>query len=188
MRPDIQRELIPRANTLHLIGALKAMKAEFSTGAQKWQLLDESGHVPAEPSFTELFQHVTGAQDLSHKVLQLTADFAGSPHSRNQAGRAVLTHLAMASTMSGHATAHFAETAETALSLQRSPSQTDRRYPANRMLIDHSTARAYLRRTSESLHDAVKELDLHLDCHRFFPTPSPRASAAPASKRNGRRP
>ncbi|MEU0118977.1 hypothetical protein ABZ137_36195 [Streptomyces bobili] len=183
MKPDIQRELIPRDDTLHLIGALNAMKAKFSDNAQKWQLLDESGHVPAEPSYTELLQHTTGAQDLSRDVLRLTGDFAASPHSMNRTGRATLTHLVTASTMSAHATSHFAETAETALGLPRSSSPTDQHYLKNRMVIDHATARAYLRRTSESLRDAVKELDAHLDFHRFFPTPSRRESPAPPPPR-----
>ncbi|MET8590439.1 hypothetical protein [Streptomyces sp. NPDC005078] len=179
MKPDIRRELIPRDDTLHLIGALNAMKAKFSDNAQKWQLLDESGHVPTEPSFTELVQHATGAQDLSRDVLRLTGDFAARPHSTNRAGRATLAHLATASTMSAHAASHFAETAESALGLPRSSSPTDQHYLKNGMVIDHATARSYLRRTSESLRDAAKELDGHLDFHRFFPAPSHRESPVP---------
>ncbi|MCG0285414.1 hypothetical protein [Streptomyces sp. PSAA01] len=183
MKPDIQRELIPRDETLRLMGTLNAMKAKFSDSAQKWQLLDESGHVPAEPSFTELFQHATGAQDLSRDVLRLTADFAANPHSTNRAGHATLAHLATASTMSAHAASHFAETAEATLGLPRSSSPTDQHYLKNRMVIDHATARAYLRRTSESLRDAAKELHSHLDFHRFFPAPSHRESPVPPPTR-----
>ncbi|MFJ3185361.1 hypothetical protein [Streptomyces halstedii] len=36
------------------------------------------------------------------------------------------------------------------------------------MVIDHASARAFLRRTSESLHDAAKELDDHLAFQRFL--------------------
>ncbi|NIY65593.1 hypothetical protein [Streptomyces malaysiensis] len=183
MKPDIQRELIPRGDALRLIGTLNAMKATFSDSAQKWQLLDESGHVPAEPSFTELFQHATGAQDLSRDVLRLSAEFAASPHSANRAGRATLAHLATASTMSAHAASHFAETAQTALGLPGSSSPTDQHYLNNRMVIDHATARAYLRHTSESLRDAAKELHSHLDLHRFFPAPSHRESPVPPPPR-----
>ncbi|MFD9484658.1 hypothetical protein ACFWBX_11760 [Streptomyces sp. NPDC059991] len=179
MKPDIQRELIPRDDTLDLIDKLNAMKAKFFDNAQQWQLLDESGHVPAKPSFAELFQHSAGAQDLSREVLRLTADFTASPHSTNRAGRAVLAHLATASTMSAHAAAHFAETAESALGLPRSSSPTGQHYLKNRMVIDHATARAYLRRTSESLRDAAKELGDHLDFHRFFPAPAPSHRESP---------
>ncbi|KUO04683.1 hypothetical protein AQJ67_10365 [Streptomyces caeruleatus] len=146
--------------------------AKFSDNSEQWKLLDERGHVPDEPSFAELFQHATGAQDLSRDVLRLTAEFAASPHSTNRAGRATLAHLATASTMSAHATSHFADTAETALGLPRSSSPTAQHYPKNRMVIDHATARAYLRRTSEALREAIKELDTHLDFHRFFRAPS----------------
>nr|WP_303261589.1 hypothetical protein [Streptomyces sp. SNU607] len=36
------------------------------------------------------------------------------------------------------------------------------------MVIDHASARAFLRRTSESLRDAAKELDDHLAFQRFL--------------------
>ncbi|MEV6007343.1 hypothetical protein AB0M29_11095 [Streptomyces sp. NPDC051976] len=72
--------------------------------------------------------------------------------------------------MSSHAAPHFAKTAECALPLTRSADPTDRRYLANRMVIDHATARAYLRRTSESLRDAAKELDHPLGFQRFLAT------------------
>ncbi|MFE9912551.1 hypothetical protein [Streptomyces clavifer] len=36
------------------------------------------------------------------------------------------------------------------------------------MVIDHASARAFLRRTSESLRDAAVELDDHLAFQRFL--------------------
>ncbi|MEV6513916.1 hypothetical protein AB0M61_48455 [Streptomyces sp. NPDC051642] len=183
MKPDIQRELIPPDDALRLIGALNPMKAKFNDYAQQWQLLDESGHVPAEPSYTELLGHATGAQDLSRDVLRLTGEFAASPHSTNRAGRTTLAHLATASTFSAHATSHFAETAEAALGLPRSSRPTDQHYVTNRMVIDHASARAFLRRTSESLRDAAKELEDHLDFHRFLSTLTPQQSPALAPPR-----
>jgi hypothetical protein len=180
MNPDIRRELIPHDDTLHLIRALGAMKAELVGAAHQWQLLDEAGHVPSEPSFAELLQHAAGAQDLSRDVVRLTADFARSPHSTNRAGSAVLAHLAIAVTLSSRTAPHFAETAEIALALPRSTSPTDREHRENRMVIRHATARAYLRRTSESLQAAIKELNDHLDFHRFFTTASPQQSPAPS--------
>ncbi|MDF3147083.1 MULTISPECIES: hypothetical protein [unclassified Streptomyces] len=185
MNPDVQREVIPRDDTLRLIDALDVMTAKLLDAAEQWELLDQSGHVPAAPSYAELLQHAADAQDLSRDVLRLAADFARSPHSTNRAGSAVLAHLATAATLSSHAAPHFTETAETALSLSlsRSFGPTDRTYPENRMVIDHATARAYLRRTSESLRDAAKELTAHLDFRRFFPTPSQRQSPAPAPPR-----
>ncbi|MFE2193794.1 hypothetical protein ACFXAQ_23615 [Streptomyces olivaceus] len=80
MKPDFQRDLIPRDDALHLIGALNAMKDKLHDAAQRWELLDENGHVPAAPSYTALLQHATDAQDLSRDVLRLAADFARSPH------------------------------------------------------------------------------------------------------------
>lgn len=128
-KPDIQRELIPRNDTVHLIGALNAMKDKVFDAAQQWELLDESGHVPAAPSYTTLLQHAADAQALSRDIIRLTADFARSPHSATRAGSAVLAHLATAATMSSHAAPHFAETAESALSLTRPSKPTDPRYP-----------------------------------------------------------
>ncbi|WP_406498218.1 hypothetical protein OG936_27525 [Streptomyces sp. NBC_00846] len=183
MKPDIQRELILRDDTVHLIGALNAMKDKLLDAAQQWELLGESRHVPAAPSCTALLQHAADAQDLSRGVLRLTADFARSPHSTTRAGSAVLAHLATATTMSSHAAPHFTETAESALSLPRSSNPTDRHYLKNRMVIDHASARAFLVRTSESLHDAAKELDDHLDFHRFLSTLTPRESPAPPPPR-----
>ncbi|PIM71274.1 hypothetical protein CTU88_14165 [Streptomyces sp. JV178] len=179
MNSDAQRQLIPRDATLHLIGALDGMKAEFLDAFEQWQLLDETGHVPATLSCADLLQHAADAQGLSRDVVRLTAEFARTAHSTNRAGSAVLAHLATAATTSSHAAPYFAETAQTALSLSRSSSPTDRYYRGNRMVIDHAKARAYLRRTSESLGDAVKELNDHLDFHRFFRTPSFRESPAP---------
>ncbi|WP_433892594.1 hypothetical protein [Streptomyces sp. CA-111067] len=180
MNSDIRRDLIPRDHTLHLIGSLGALKSEILGATHQWHLLDDAGHVPTEPPFAELLQHAVGAQNLSRNVLQHTADFARSPHSNNRAGSAVLAHLAMAVTLSSNAAPHFAETAEIALALPRSTNPTDREHRAHRMVIRHATARAYLRRTSESLQNAVKELDSHLDLHRFFTTASPQQSPAPA--------
>ncbi|MGC4971722.1 hypothetical protein ACLQ2D_02285 [Streptomyces sp. DT199] len=170
MKPDFQRDLIPSDKVLQLIGALNAMKDELLNAAQQWELLDENGHVPATPSYTALVQHATDAQDLSRDVLRLTADFARSPHHTTRAGGTVLKHLGTAATMSSHAAPHFTESAECALALPRSANPTDRHYLANRMVIDHASARAFLRRTSESLRDAVKELDDHLGFQRFFAT------------------
>ncbi|MGW6454384.1 hypothetical protein ACWF94_00395 [Streptomyces sp. NPDC055078] len=183
MKPDVQRELIPRDDTLHLIGALNAMKAKFRDSAQQWQLLDESGHVPARPSYAELLQHAADAQDLSRDVVRLTAEFARSPHSANRAGRAILAHLATAATLSSHTAPRFIDTAVTALTLSPPASPITRRYLENSMVVDHAAGRSYLRRTSESLRNAAKEIDDHLDFHRFFPTPSRQESPAPPPPR-----
>ncbi|MEV0259380.1 hypothetical protein AB0H82_34650 [Streptomyces sp. NPDC050732] len=186
MNSDAQRELIPRDDTLQMIGALNDLQTKLAAAAERYQLLDDTGQVPAAPSYAELLQHASEAQALSHDVVQLTLEFARSAHSTNRVGSTVLAHLAAAATMSSHAVPNFAETAENALFLPRSSRPTDRQYRDNRMVIDHATARAYLRRTSESLRDAVQELNAHLDFHRFFPaqtrqqspaTPPPRPSA-----------
>ncbi|WP_445527424.1 hypothetical protein [Streptomyces cyslabdanicus] len=188
MKPDFQRDLIPRDDALHLIGTLNAMKDKLHDAAQQWELLDENGHVPATPSYTALLQHATDAQDLSRDVLHLTADFARSPHHTTRAGSTVLKHLGTAATMSSHAAPHFTEAAECALALPRSANPTDRRYLANRMVIDHASARAFLRRTSESLRDAAKELDDHLGFQRFLVTLTrQKGQPAPPSPRPGGR-
>ncbi|MCZ4103457.1 hypothetical protein [Streptomyces sp. H39-C1] len=179
MIPDPQRELIPRSDTLRLIGVLDGMKAMYSDAAQQWRFLDDAGRVPASPSYPELIQHAVDAQALSHRVIRTTAEFARTIHSTNRAGSAILAHLATAATLSTYAAPRFAETAKTALSLSQTASSTTRQYQENSMVLDHATARSYLRRTSESLHGAVKELDQHLDLHRFFPAPSRPANPAP---------
>ncbi|GJF20939.1 hypothetical protein [Streptomyces sp. HO565] len=166
MKPDFQRDLIPRDDALHLIGALNAMKDKLHDAAQRWELLDENGHVPAAPSYTALLQHATDAQDLSREVLRLADAFARSPHHTTRTGRTVLKQLATAATISSHAAPHFTETAEAALSLPRTTNPTDRHYLTNRMVIDHASARAFLRRASEALRDAAKELDDHLGVQR----------------------
>ncbi|MFJ6709073.1 MULTISPECIES: hypothetical protein [unclassified Streptomyces] len=170
MTSDLRRDLIPNDDALQLIDALNAMKEQLRAAAQDWELLDENGHVPAEPSYTALLQHATDAQDLSRDVLGLTADFARSLHRATGIGSTVLKRLGTASTMSSHAAPLFTQTAEHALSLSRSADPTDRHYLANRMVIDHASARAYLRRSSESLRDAAKELDDHLSIRRFLAT------------------
>jgi hypothetical protein len=188
MKPDIQRELIPPDDALRLICTLHTMKATFNNSVQQWQLLDESGHVPTEPSYTELLGHATSAQDLSRDVLRLTGEFAASPHSTHRAGRATLAHLATASTMSAHAASHFAETAEAALGLPRSSGPAGQHYLTNRMVIDHASARAFLRRASESLRDAAKELEDHLRFQHFLSTLTPRETPTlPPSRPSGRR-
>lgn len=170
MRPDIQRDLIPPDDALRLVGALNAMQATFHDRAQQWQLLDESGHVPTEPlSYTELLRHATSAQDLSRDVLRLTSEFAASDYSTTRTGRAILAHLATASTMSAHAPSHFAQTAQGVLGQPRSACPT-KRYVTDPMVIDHASARAFLQRTSESLRDAAKALDDHLDFQRLIST------------------
>ncbi|MER5346775.1 hypothetical protein ABT030_42125 [Streptomyces mirabilis] len=179
MKPDFQRDLIPRDDALHLIGALNAMKDKLHDAAQQWELLDENRHVPAAPSYTALLQHASDAQNLSRDVLRLTADFARSPHHTTRTGSTVLKHLATAATMSSHAAPHFTETAECARALSQSTNPTDRHYLTNRMVIDHASARAFLRRTSESLRDAAKELDEHLGFQRFLSTLTRRESPPP---------
>ncbi|MDF9816756.1 hypothetical protein [Streptomyces sp. SPB162] len=185
MNPDPQRELIPRDDTLRLIGALDGMKAMYGDAAQQWQLLDDAGRVPASPSYPELIQHAVDAQALSHRVIRTTAEFARTMHSTNRAGSAVLAHLATAATLSTYAAPLFAETAQTALSLSQTASSTRRQYQEDSMVLKHATGRSYLRRTSESLHDAAKELDQHLDLHRFFPTLSRRQRPVPPPPKPG---
>lgn len=173
MTPDPRHDLIPRNTTLHLIDTLDATKDKLLDAAQEWELLDENGQVPPTASYTALLRHATDAHALSRDVLQLTTDFASSPHSTTLAGKPVLARLAQAATLSAQAAPHFSETAEGALSLPRSAHPADQHYLKNRMLINHASARACLRRASESLRDAAKELDVHLDVHRFFaPSPS----------------
>ncbi|MFF8918290.1 hypothetical protein ACF08M_34585 [Streptomyces sp. NPDC015032] len=169
MNLEFRRELIPRDEAHHHIGALDAMKAKLLAAAQQWQLLAESGGMPASLSYTELLQHVTDAQGLSRDVVQLTADFALGPHSTKRVGRAVLGHLATAATTSCHAAPHFAETAEIALALSRPSGLPDRDGLKDRALIDHGAARVYLRLTAGSLRDTAKELNDHLDVHRSLP-------------------
>ncbi|MFG2716973.1 hypothetical protein ACGFW5_01485 [Streptomyces sp. NPDC048416] len=188
MNFDVQRELIPRNTTLHLLDTLDAMKTKLMAAAEQSQLLDETGHVPSAPSYADLLQHAVGAQALSRDVLQLTADFARSTYSTNRAGSAVLAHLATAAAMSTHAAPYFAETAESALALPRTSSEAAQEHLGNRMVIDHATARAYLRRASESLRNASNELDAHLDFHRFFPASARQQNpAAPPTRPNTRR-
>ncbi|MEU1329502.1 hypothetical protein [Streptomyces sp. NPDC005865] len=182
-RERIQHELIPRDDTLRMIGALNDLEARLAAAAERYQLLDDSGRVPAVPSYAELLQHAAGAQALSYDVVQMTVEFARSLHSTNRVGSRVLAHLATAATMSSQAVPNFAETAENALSLPRSSGPPDRQYRDNRMVIDHATARAYLRRASESLRDAAKELDAHLDFHRFFPAQARQQSPEPPPPR-----
>ncbi|WP_193241499.1 hypothetical protein [Streptomyces phaeolivaceus] len=186
MKPDIQRDLIPRATTLHLIDALNAVRGKLSGAFEQWELLDDTGHVPASPSYTALLQHVTDAQALARDVVQLTADFARTTSSTNRVGSAVLAHLASSVTLSSQAVPHFAETAQTALSLPRPRGENDSYVRDNRMIIEHATARSRLRRASQALGDAVQELTDHLDFHRFLLTPSRRQSPAPPPRPGGR--
>ncbi|MEU6814060.1 hypothetical protein [Streptomyces sp. NPDC046860] len=180
---------LPRAEADHLLAALNALKAKLHAAAQQWELLDANGHIPDAPSYTALLQHALDAQDLSREVLGLAADFARSPHHTSSASSTVLRHLGTAATMSSHAALHFAETAECALALPRSAAPTDRRYLASRMVIDHASARAYLRRTSESLRDAAKELDNRLDFQGLLATLTRRGGPpAPPPPQPGGRP
>ncbi|WP_327657183.1 hypothetical protein [Streptomyces sp. NBC_00483] len=174
MTPDIQREPIPRDESHSLVNALTALKSQLLDTAQTCQLLDRSAQLQGgAPAYSDLLQHAADAQHLAHGVIQLTADFTGSPHSTTHAGPTVLTHLATATSMSSLAAAHFAESAEHALSLPRPSNPAVRRYLETRMLVDHSSARAFLRRASESLRDAAKELEDPLNVHRNRPFPKP---------------
>ncbi|MFJ4973559.1 hypothetical protein [Streptomyces sp. NPDC088755] len=188
MKPDFERHLIPRDDALHLIGTLKVMKDKAHNAAHQWQLLDEDGHVPAAPSYTVLLQHATDAQDLSREVLRLTDEFARSPLHTTRVGSTVLTKLAWATTSSSHAPPYFAQTAEHALALLRSTNPADKQYLSNNMVHDHATGRAYLRRPSESLRDAGKELEDHLGFQRVLAqlTRQETPPAPPAPRPGGR--
>ncbi|MCA1223238.1 hypothetical protein [Streptomyces sp. 8L] len=166
------------------------MKDKLLDASQQWKLLDDSGHLPATPSYTTLLQHAADADDLARDVLRLTADFAQGPKSTTPAGSAVLRHLATATSLSSRAAPHFAETAENALALLRSSNPTDQHYLTNRMVTEHASGRACLRHTSTSLRDAVKELDQHLEYHHFLSSLTPRESPAlppPTGKHSHRR-
>ncbi|WP_107095017.1 hypothetical protein [Streptomyces chattanoogensis] len=179
MNPDIERELIPHSDTVHMIGELQRLASRFKDASRQLALLDDTGHVPASPDFSALIHHAEAAQALSRDVVQLTSGFARTAHSTNRAGSTVLGHLAIAATMSCSAAPLFAQTAEAALALPRSHGTVDRQQKEGRMVLDHATARAYLRRASESLSDAVKELHGHLDFHRFFPASMRQGPATP---------
>ncbi|MFI1185814.1 hypothetical protein [Streptomyces californicus] len=189
MKPGFESELIPRDDALHLIGALNVMKVKAHNASRRWELLDEDGHVPAMPSYMVLLQHVTDAQDFSRDVLGLTAEFARSPHYTTRDGSAVLKHLAVAATMPSYAASYFAETAEHALALLRSTNPADRQYLSNNMVHGHATGRSYLRRTSESLRDAGKELEDHLGFQRSLAQLARQETPpAPPAPRPGGRP
>ncbi|TYR50713.1 hypothetical protein FY004_32215 [Streptomyces parvus] len=164
------------------------MKVKAHNAARQWELLDEDGHVPAMPSYTVLLQNATDAQDFARDVLRLTAEFARSPHHATRDGGAALKHLAVAATMSSYAASYLAETAEHALALLRSTNPADRQYLSNNMVHDHATGRAYLRRTSESLRDAGKELEDHLGFQRSLAqlTRQETPPAPPAPRPGGR--
>ncbi|GGU55310.1 hypothetical protein GCM10010211_20010 [Streptomyces albospinus] len=178
MKHDIERMLIPHSDTVHMIEELQKLAPRLKDAAHQLELLDGTGHVPASPDFSVLIHHAETAQVLARDVVHLTSGFAKTPHSTNRAGSAVLSHLATAATMSCSAAPLFAETAEIALALPRSHGTSDRQRREGRMVIHHATARAYLRRASESLDSAVKELNEHLGLHRFFPS-SMRQGATP---------
>ncbi|MEW1699047.1 hypothetical protein ACIQCR_31300 [Streptomyces sp. NPDC093249] len=132
MKPGSDRNLIPRNKALRLIGALDTIQDKARNAAQRWELLDENGHVPASLSYTALLQHGIGAQGFSRDILRLTAGFSRSPHHTTPAGRTVLRHLTVAATMSSRAVSHFAQAAESALATGRATS-TDDRYLTNSM-------------------------------------------------------
>ncbi|MFF1420065.1 hypothetical protein [Streptomyces sp. NPDC058280] len=179
MNPDIERELIPHSDTVRMIGELQGLSSRLKHACTQLELLDAAGHVPASPDFSVLIHHAETAQALSRDVVQLTSAFAQTAHSTNRAGSTVLSHLAIAGTMSCSAAPLFAQTAETALALPQSHGTSDRQQMEGRMVVDHATARAYLRRASESLREAVKELHGHLDFHRFFPASMRQGTATP---------
>ncbi|MGP9017632.1 hypothetical protein ACT1U9_04375 [Streptomyces sp. BR1] len=178
MKHDIKRMLIPRSDTVHMIEELQALALRFENAADQLELLDDTGHVPGSPDFAVLLQHAEAAQALARDVVQLTSGFAKTAHSTNRAGSAVLAHLSTAATMSCSAAPLFAETAEIALALPGSHGVTDRQQREGRMVVHHATARAYLRNAARCLNSAVKELNEHLDLHRFFPA-SMRQGATP---------
>lgn len=188
MKTNFERNLMPRDDALRLIGALNALKDRAYNAAQQWELLNENGHVPEAPSFAALLQHATDAQELSRDVLRLTAEFVRSPHHTTHVGSAVLKDLAWAATASSHAVPYFAETAETALARLRVTNRSDRQYITNSMVHDHATGRAHLRRTSDSLRNAAKQLDDHLGFLRFQAqlTPKEGPPAPPQPSPGGR--
>ncbi|MER7932947.1 MULTISPECIES: hypothetical protein [unclassified Streptomyces] len=162
MNTDHPRELIPRDKALRLISELKAIKGKAHNAAQQWELLEETGNVPATASYTGLLQHAIDSQDLSHEVLRLTANFARSPYRNTPAGSCVPIHLGIAATMSNHATAQFAETAECGLALLQSADPAGQEYLTTNMVSHHATGRAYLRRTAQALSLATGDLVGHL--------------------------
>ncbi|MFI1023386.1 hypothetical protein [Streptomyces olivaceus] len=189
MPPDLQRGLIPRDDTTQLIVVLDTLKSRLHDAYQQWTLLDENGHIPAAPSPTMLLHHAADAQGLSHEVLHVTAGFADSGHSTTRVGSTVLKYLAAAATESSQAAPHFAEAANAALLLARSSPSAEQHHSTHRMVIDHASARACLRRSSRSLSDAATELDQHLALHRFLTSmtpqhPSPGPSPSTPSPRH----
>ncbi|WP_446038060.1 hypothetical protein [Streptomyces sp. SID1121] len=179
MNPESHNEPIPRDEIFLLIGPLNEMQAKIIDAAQQWELLDEAGHVPAAPPYIELLQHAIDAQGLSLGVHQLAADFARNPYSKTRDGGTVLALFAAAAAISTQAAPYFAETAQGALSFPRAGKLTELRFVKNRMVIDHASGRACLRRTSGSLRAVAKELDNQLDFHRYLSTVAPRESPAP---------
>lgn len=190
MKPDFGRNLIPRDDALHLIGALNALKDRTYDAAQQWELLHEDGNVPVAPSFAALLQHAVDAQELSRDVLRLTAEFVRSPHHTTPVGSDVLKDLALAATASSYAVPRFAETAENALARLRMTNPSDLQYLTSNMVFDHATGRSHLRRTSEALRNAAKELDDHLGFQRFraqlTPAEGPPAPPPPRSSSRNR--
>lgn len=74
MRPNLRHELIPRDEALRLIGTLDGMKSKLLDAAQQWQLLDDTGHVPAAPVYADLIQ-VEEILDPVDGALERLSDF-----------------------------------------------------------------------------------------------------------------
>lgn len=165
MPPVTKQEAEQPDDASRLLNALTVQRSQLLEAASHHLLLGDNGDTPPRASLGGLLEPAAHAQALAHDIAHLTADFAESSRSTSRSGRIVLTRLATATTMSFQAAAHFAESAEGSLSLSRSSSPAVRRYAEDRLLVDHSSARAFLRRAAETCSEAAEELNGRLGAH-----------------------
>ncbi|WP_129287508.1 hypothetical protein [Streptomyces sp. GZWMJZ-114] len=136
-----------------LMTTLRLLRRRSTDIAELPPILDENG---LSSGFATLLQHAALSQDLSRELLRLTTEIQQDLQTTT-VGTHMLGSLSAATSMSAHAAASFAESAECSLTLKTDTAQVVAD-EAKHVISNHAVARAYLRTTSRLIRNAATQL------------------------------
>ncbi|MFG2996581.1 hypothetical protein [Streptomyces sp. NPDC048340] len=152
---------------------LEALSKDLSDAADRFQLLDDTGHVPDHPLEQQLLGQVRQAQAFAESAQRAVSCLTGTPGIPTTLTTAALVPLTAAAAHTASAVQHLAETARISTGAATGRLPTHLKW---RMVLHHADARRELRRAGEAALAAATEFTGHADLRRQL---MPRAPAVP---------
>ncbi|WP_329558872.1 hypothetical protein OG711_07925 [Streptomyces uncialis] len=173
---------MPSPTTEEMTEQLKTLVTGLDDAFARFELLDETGRVPSTPLFSRLMQHADAAKELSRTAVHLAA-VVGIPDADSVVDREmdskIRARLANVAEHTLRAVDLFTRTAETSASPTPAPGSAGAQRREGRMVVDHASARAELRRAAEATGETITLLKEHAELRRLLASMLRRPTTTP---------